>query len=163
MSEEYLLAWNDHHSTFFSAMSELVSGDMNTVHDYIIICLQLVQKMYKTLHMPSIFIIWNNMPGICLQISNLKDLKLSNYCSGDLLTDVSIWAGQTLFSAHKLVLALSSSYFRLVLTGPGLSDSRLIPVIFLKDVSARDFERLLSYMYKGEVSYTNTCLQHAKD
>ena len=109
--------------------------------------------------MPSIFILWHNMPGICLQISNLKDLKLSNYCLGDLLTDVSIWAGQTLFSAHKLVLALSSSYFRLVLTGPGLSDSRLIPVIFLKDVSARDFERLLSYMYKGEVSYSNTCLQ----
>ena len=42
MSEEYLLAWNDHHSTFFSAMSELVSGDMNTVHDYIIICHQIV-------------------------------------------------------------------------------------------------------------------------
>ena len=26
MTEEYLLAWNDHHATFFSAMSELVSG-----------------------------------------------------------------------------------------------------------------------------------------
>ena len=26
MTEEYLLAWNDHHSTFFTAMSELVSG-----------------------------------------------------------------------------------------------------------------------------------------
>ena len=26
MTDEYLLAWNDHHSTFFTAMSELVSG-----------------------------------------------------------------------------------------------------------------------------------------
>ena len=26
MSEEYLLAWSEHHATFFSAMSELVSG-----------------------------------------------------------------------------------------------------------------------------------------
>ena len=26
MAEEYLLAWNDHHSTFFSAMSELIAG-----------------------------------------------------------------------------------------------------------------------------------------
>ena len=28
MSEEYLLAWSEHHATFFSAMSELVSGDL---------------------------------------------------------------------------------------------------------------------------------------
>ena len=26
MTEEYLLAWNDHHATFFSAMSDLVAG-----------------------------------------------------------------------------------------------------------------------------------------
>ena len=42
-----------------------------------------------------------------------------------MLTDVGIWAGQTLFSAHKLVLALSSSYFRLILTGAGAADNRL--------------------------------------
>ena len=29
-----------------------------------------------------------------------------------MLTDVSVWAGQTMYSAHRLVLALSSSYFR---------------------------------------------------
>ena len=67
-----------------------------------------------------------------------------------MLTDCSIWAGQTLYTAHKLVLALSSSYFKLVLTGVG-REARL-PVIFLKDVSSKDFERLLSYMYHGEVS-----------
>ena len=27
MTEEYLLAWNDHHATFFSAMSDLVTGN----------------------------------------------------------------------------------------------------------------------------------------
>ena len=32
-----------------------------------------------------------------------------------------------------------------------MNPSRL-PVIFLKDVSSRDFERLLCYMYRGEVS-----------
>ena len=62
---------------------------------------------------------------------------------------MSIWAGQTLYTAHKLVLALSSSYFKLVLTGAARGR---LPVIFLKDVSSRDFERLLSYMYHGEVS-----------
>ena len=35
------------------------------------------------------------------------------FISGDVLTDVSVWAGQTMYSAHRLVLALSSSYFRL--------------------------------------------------
>ena len=63
---------------------------------------------------------------------------------------MSIWAGQTLYTAHKLVLALSSSYFKLVLTG--VSREGRLPVIFLKDVSSKDFERLLSYMYHGEVS-----------
>ena len=70
--------------------------------------------------------------------------------AGDVLTDVSIWAGQTLYTAHKLVLALSSSYFKLVLTG--VAREGRLPVIFLKDVSSKDFERLLSYMYHGEVS-----------
>ena len=46
--------------------------------------------------------------------------------SGDVLTDVGIWAGQTLYSAHKLVLALSSSYFRLILTGAGAADNRSV-------------------------------------
>jgi len=94
MTEEYLLAWNDHHSTFFQTMSELIAGDV--------------------------------------------------------LTDVSIWAGQTMYSAHRLVLALSSSYFRFVVTGTAQEGK--FPVIFLKDVSSKDFERLLSYMYHGEVS-----------
>ena len=35
-----------------------------------------------------------------------------------------------------------------------MNPSRL-PVIFLKDVSSRDFERLLCYMYRGEVSLTD--------
>jgi len=99
MTEEYLLAWNDHHSTFFSAMTELVSGDV--------------------------------------------------------LTDVNIWAGQTLYSAHKLVLALSSAYFRTVLTGAAANEGRM-PVIFLKDVTSKDLERLLWYMYRGEVSVPQT-------
>ena len=44
--------------------------------------------------------------------------------AGDVLTDVSVWAGQTLYSAHRVVLALSSAYFRLVLTSPSLQDPR---------------------------------------
>ena len=59
-----------------------------------------------------------------------------------------MWSGQTLYSAHRLVLALSSSYFRLVLAD--LQGKH--PVIFLKDVNSRDLERLLQYMYCGEVN-----------
>ena len=73
---------------------------------------------------------------------------------GDVLTDVNIWAGQTLYSAHKLVLALSSSYFKIIFTGTAAGDGRL-PVIFLKDVSSKDFERLMWYMYKGNFNVDN--------
>ena len=52
------------------------------------------------------------------------------YLAGDVLTDVSIWAGQTMYSAHRLVLALSSSYFRFVVTGTAQEGK--FPVIFLK-------------------------------
>ena len=47
-----------------------------------------------------------------------------------MLTDVSVWAGETMYSAHRLVLALSSHYFRLVVTGT--SGEGKHPVIFLK-------------------------------
>ena len=47
-----------------------------------------------------------------------------------MLTDVSIWAGQTMYSAHRLVLALSSSYFRFVVTAT--AQEAKFPVIFLK-------------------------------
>lgn len=56
--------------------------------------------------------------------------KLISYFPGDVLTDVSIWAGQTMYSAHRLVLALSSSYFRFVVTGTAQEGK--FPVIFLK-------------------------------
>ena len=71
------------------------------------------------------------------------------------MTDVNMWAGQTLYSAHKLVLALSSAYFRTVLTGAAANEGRM-PVIFLKDVTSKDLERLLWYMYRGEVSVPQT-------
>ena len=58
-------------------------------------------------------------------------------CPGAVLTDVSVWAGQSLYSAHRLVLALSSHYFRLVVTG--LSGEGRHPVIFLK-VGQREIE-----------------------
>ena len=50
--------------------------------------------------------------------------KHTYHIPGDVLTDVSVWAGQTLYSAHRVVLALSSAYFRLVLTSPSLQDPR---------------------------------------
>ena len=51
-------------------------------------------------------------------------------CTGDILTDISVWAGETMYSDHRLVLALSSHYFRLVVTGVTAEGKH--PVIFLK-------------------------------
>ena len=62
-------------------------------------------------------------------IMKQRDMSVMMTCTvcivpGDVLTDVSVWAGQTLYSAHRVVLALSSAYFRLVLTSPSLQDPR---------------------------------------
>ena len=64
--------------------------------------------------------------------------------TGDILTDVSVFAGSTLYSAHRLVLALSSQYFRLVVTGGAVEGKH--PVIFLK-VGHVKFESQLYSFY----------------
>ena len=63
------------------------------------------------------------------------------------MTDVSIWAGQTHYSAHRLVLALSSSYFKLVVTGAAQEGRH--PVIFLK------VRVYLYHLYFGESGSMN--------
>ena len=57
--------------------------------------------------------VWADNFTILLQFYNpINTILIIIFISGDVLTDVSVWAGQTMYSAHRLVLALSSSYFR---------------------------------------------------
>jgi hypothetical protein len=73
----------------------------------------------------------------------------------ELLTDVTIWCGDRVFDAHRLVLCACSPLFRAMLTRTGTRLRPDQPIVFLKDVSAVHFERLLQFMYCGEVRVPN--------
>jgi len=59
-----------------------------------------------------------------------------------------------LFSAHKVILAARSDYFRALLFG-GLKESSLTE-IELKDTPLAAFKQLLRYIYTGQVSILNS-------
>ena len=80
----------------------------------------------------------------------------------ELLTDVTVWCGDRVFDAHRLVLSACSPLFKSMLTRqpPRLRRSPdHTPIVFLRDVSPVHFERLLQFMYCGEVRVPNNELE----
>lgn len=77
----------------------------------------------------------------------------------ELLTDVTIWCGDRVFDAHRLVLCACSPLFKSMLTRQRLQRSHAEQIVFLRDVSAVHFERLLQFMYCGEVRVPNNELE----
>jgi len=63
---------------------------------------------------------------------------------------VTLATSDQTFPAHKLVLSVCSSFFRDLFSKPELSASQ--SVVYLKDVSSKQLEMLLSYMYRGEIN-----------
>lgn len=86
---------------------------------------------------------WNDHHSIFF--SSAEDL-----CQKDNLTDVTLSCGSKLFSAHKLVLSVCSSYFSSLFARGGFRGQQT--VVYLKDVDPRHMELLLSYMYRGEIN-----------
>jgi len=72
-------------------------------------------------------------------------------CRSSLLTDVTLATPDKTFSAHKLVLSVCSSFFRDLFSKPEMVASQS-SVVYLKDVSSKQLEMLLSYMYRGEIN-----------
>ena len=62
-------------------------------------------------------------------------------------TDVTLAAGDKLFPAHKMVLAICSPYFQRLFRKLGTDKT----VIYLKDILPRHLDLLIQYMYKGEI------------
>ncbi len=81
---------------------------------------------------------------------DLLDLA-RDLCGQGELADVTLACseGRELFSAHRMVLAGASNYFRRVFRG--LAGWKH-PVVFLKSVSAEQVEHFLQFIYFGEVS-----------
>ena len=117
---------------------------------------------------------------------NFFSLAAADLFKDEDLTDVTICCGEKLFDAHKLILSACSPYFKNMLThkkklnkfalssssssneSPGGGSSvnctyshlnQMHPIIFLKDVPPCDFERLLQFMYYGEVRVPNEDLE----
>ena len=77
--------------------------------------------------------------------------QAESLCRSSLLTDVTLATGDQTFPAHKLVLSVCSSFFRDLFSKPEMISSQS-SVVYLKDVSSKQLEMLLSYMYRGEIN-----------
>ena len=67
---------------------------------------------------------------------------------------MTLACGGKLYPAHKFVLSTCSEYFREMFTKNPCKH----PIVFMKDVSGRDLEALLDFMYRGEVNVPQTHL-----
>lgn len=74
---------------------------------------------------------------------------MESLCLTEEMVDCTLTAGETSFSAHRMILSTCSPYFRsLFASVPGNQH----PVIFVRDVEANILELLVRYMYSGQVS-----------
>ena len=95
---------------------------------------------------------WNNYEASIA--SFLKILSTAKDDEED-LSDVTIsCAGGKQFSAHRLVLATCSSYFRQLFVGRSINASgsgcHAHPIVYIPDMEHRVMEHLLAFMYTGQ-------------
>ena len=77
--------------------------------------------------------------NISLDFSSLRKDKHFN--------DVTLACENRQFQAHKVVLSASSTFFEQILK----SHKHPSPLVYLKDVEAKNMELLLDFMYSGEL------------
>ncbi|OON15290.1 BTB/POZ domain protein, partial [Opisthorchis viverrini] len=78
--------------------------------------------------------------------------SISNLYGNELFSDVTLVVQGVQFTAHKVVLAARSEYFRALLYG-GLAESNR-SVIQLNDINAAAFKHVLQYIYTGRLTVT---------
>ena len=76
------------------------------------------------------------------------------YFFQEIFIDATLACGGKLYSAHKFVLSTCSDYFKQMFT----KNPNKHPIVFLKDVTCRDLEALLDFMYNGEVNVPQASL-----
>ncbi|XP_076050666.1 uncharacterized protein LOC143031107 isoform X10 [Oratosquilla oratoria] len=72
----------------------------------------------------------------------------------EIFVDATLACGGKLYPAHKFVLSTCSDYFKQMFT----KNPSKHPIVFMKDVSCRDLEALLDFMYNGEVNVPQSSL-----
>ncbi|KAJ1255685.1 hypothetical protein BS78_K171200 [Paspalum vaginatum] len=93
------------------------------------------------------------IPAALLPASDLKEQLSRMYATKDPPCDVTFSVEGQLFDAHKLILAMRSSFFKAELYG-GMMESRA-HVIQVKDSLPSVFEALLRYIYKDDLPCTD--------
>ncbi|MPC29176.1 GDNF-inducible zinc finger protein 1-like [Portunus trituberculatus] len=83
---------------------------------------------------------WNNHNTIFTKLLTLLREQ-------EAYVDVSLACAGRLYPAHKFVLSTCSDYFKEMFSKNPCKH----PIVFMKDVSTKDMEALLDFMYKGEV------------
>lgn len=81
--------------------------------------------------------------------------SIANFRNEDQFFDVTIFAQERSFSAHKLILAASSGLLRQIFLA---SPDKVINVVKLKNIDPLYFESALDFMYKGEVELAESQL-----
>ena len=82
--------------------------------------------------------------------------SFNNIQADNLYTDVTLVSDDNIqFQAHKLILSAGSEYFRNILS----DKAHPHPMLCLDGVSSEDLERVIKYLYVGEVSVPQTSLQ----
>ncbi|KAK3878558.1 hypothetical protein Pcinc_016817 [Petrolisthes cinctipes] len=88
---------------------------------------------------------WNNHQNNFVEV-------FSYLRTQDAFVDVTLACDGKSFSAHRVVLSACSPYFQtLFQTNPCKH-----PIVFLKDVKGQELEALLEFIYKGEVSVSQS-------
>lgn len=81
------------------------------------------------------------------------NMKLANVLNNMLqcgsLVDVTIYCDDGQLSAHKLVLAASSTYFRNLFSR--MTNAFHYPIIVLREMSVNDLKTIIQFIYHGEV------------
>jgi len=93
---------------------------------------------------------WNEFTlNVSTSIKNLRD-------DND-FTDVTLTSrDKQQFAAHKVILSASSMFFRDILKG----NKHPHPLIYMKDINAKDLSSIIDFIYNGEVSIIQEDLEN---
>lgn len=97
-----------------------------------------------------------NSGHIISEINHVKQLAtdIGNLFFNTDYTDVKLIVDGVEFSAHKIILAARSEYFRALLFSSGMSETNS-NCIHIKEAKPNAFRLLLQYIYKGKINLKN--------
>ncbi|KAK7037725.1 hypothetical protein SK128_024661 [Halocaridina rubra] len=105
----------------------------------------IFQNLQGRMNQDQFLLKWNNHQNNFVEV-------FSYLRTQDAFVDVTLACDGKSFSAHKVVLSACSPYFQtLFQTNPCKH-----PIVFLKDVKGQELEALIEFIYKGEVSVSQS-------